>query len=200
MIWKTFTQYGGMATSSPSDTGRFRTDGPVFQSARRVSGFQKYSRDDSVTSVISPEGCAAILWKSNEKKQEAAGALKLTAPDLKKLGIVDEIVPEPPGGAHAHRERMFEILPETGMLVLKNSGKAAGDLAKGILQKGGGVTEHGGDVLEQGVGVLKDGTDAVRDGVGGLFNLIPGVRVPERERLPEPEVKVPEEVKKEVKE
>ena len=64
----------------------------------------------SIYAVISPEGCAAILWKSNEKKQEAARALKLTAPDLKKLGIVDEIVPEPPGGAHAHRERMFEIL------------------------------------------------------------------------------------------
>jgi acetyl-CoA carboxylase carboxyl transferase subunit alpha len=64
----------------------------------------------SIYSVISPEGCAAILWKSNEKKQEAARALKLTAPDLKKLGLVDEIVLEPPGGAHADRERMFEIL------------------------------------------------------------------------------------------
>ncbi len=64
----------------------------------------------SIYAVISPEGCAAILWKSNEKKQEAARALKLTALDLKRLGIVDEIVPEPPGGAHAHRERMFEIL------------------------------------------------------------------------------------------
>ncbi len=51
-------------------------------------------------SVISPEGCAAILWKDAEKTPEAAAALKLTAPDLVKLGIVDEVIPEPPGGAH----------------------------------------------------------------------------------------------------
>ena len=64
----------------------------------------------SIYSVISPEGCAAILWKSDEKKQDAAAALRLTAPDLQNLGIVDEIIPEPPGGAHADRDRMFEIL------------------------------------------------------------------------------------------
>jgi len=51
-------------------------------------------------SVISPEGCAAILWKDAEKTPEAAAALKLTAPDLMKLGIVDDVIAEPPGGAH----------------------------------------------------------------------------------------------------
>jgi acetyl-CoA carboxylase carboxyl transferase subunit alpha len=51
-------------------------------------------------SVISPEGCAAILWKDQEKKAEAADAMKLTAPDLLALGVVDEIIPEPQGGAH----------------------------------------------------------------------------------------------------
>jgi len=51
-------------------------------------------------SVISPEGCAAILWKDQEKKAEAAEAMKLTAPDLLALGVVDEIIPEPQGGAH----------------------------------------------------------------------------------------------------
>ena len=51
-------------------------------------------------SVISPEGCAAILWKDQERKSEAAEAMKLTAPDLLSLGVVDEIIPEPPGGAH----------------------------------------------------------------------------------------------------
>ncbi len=51
-------------------------------------------------SVISPEGCAAILWKDQEKKAEAAEAMKLTAPDLLELGVVDEIIPEPQGGAH----------------------------------------------------------------------------------------------------
>jgi acetyl-CoA carboxylase carboxyl transferase subunit alpha len=51
-------------------------------------------------SVISPEGCAAILWKDQERKAEAAEAMRLTAPDLKQLGVVDEIIPEPAGGAH----------------------------------------------------------------------------------------------------
>src|SRR5215472_11967582 len=54
----------------------------------------------AIYSVIPPEGCAAILWRDAGKKVEAADALKLTAPDLLKAGIVDEIVPEPPGGAH----------------------------------------------------------------------------------------------------
>ena len=51
-------------------------------------------------SVISPEGCAAILWKDQNRKAEAADAMKLTAPDLLQLGVVDAIIPEPPGGAH----------------------------------------------------------------------------------------------------
>jgi len=51
-------------------------------------------------SVISPEGCASILWRTAEKASEAAEALKLTAPQLQELGVVDEIVLEPLGGAH----------------------------------------------------------------------------------------------------
>jgi acetyl-CoA carboxylase carboxyl transferase subunit alpha len=51
-------------------------------------------------SVISPEGCAAILWKDQEKKAEAAEAMRLTAPDLLALGVVDAVIPEPLGGAH----------------------------------------------------------------------------------------------------
>jgi|SRR5581483_2483095 len=54
----------------------------------------------AIYSVIPPEGCAAILWRDASKKVEAAAALKLTAPDLLKAGIIDEIVPEPIGGAH----------------------------------------------------------------------------------------------------
>jgi acetyl-CoA carboxylase carboxyl transferase subunit alpha len=57
--------------------------------------------EHSVYSVISPEGCAAILWKDASRKKEAAEALKLTASDLAELAVIDEIVPEPPGGAHA---------------------------------------------------------------------------------------------------
>jgi len=55
----------------------------------------------AIYSVIPPEGCAAILWRDPAKKVEAAAALKLTAPDLLRAGIIDEIVPEPIGGAHA---------------------------------------------------------------------------------------------------
>lgn len=59
----------------------------------------------STYSVISPEGCAAILWKDQSRKAEAAEAMKLTAPDLLALDVVDAIVPEPLGGAHTdHRE------------------------------------------------------------------------------------------------
>lgn len=54
----------------------------------------------AVYSVIPPEGCAAILWRDSGKKVEAAAALKITAPDLLELGVIDEIVPEPIGGAH----------------------------------------------------------------------------------------------------
>ncbi len=57
----------------------------------------------AVYSVISPEGCAAILWRDGTRSREAAAALRITAPDLEAFGIVDEIVPEPPGGAHVNR-------------------------------------------------------------------------------------------------
>ena len=59
--------------------------------------------EHSVYSVISPEGCASILWKDSEKMREAAEALRLTAQDLQKLGVVDRIVDEPLGGAHRDR-------------------------------------------------------------------------------------------------
>ncbi len=59
----------------------------------------------STYSVISPEGCASILWKSADKAPEAAAAMKITSADLKRLGLVDEIVQEPLGGAHRNYER-----------------------------------------------------------------------------------------------
>jgi len=69
----------------------------------------------AIYSVIPPEGCAAILWRDPAKKVEAAAALKLTAPDLLKAGIIDEIVPEPIGGAHtdaAAAARMVDAVLE----------------------------------------------------------------------------------------
>jgi acetyl-CoA carboxylase carboxyl transferase subunit alpha len=68
--------------------------------------------EHSVYSVISPEGCASILWRDAGKAEEAAAAMKITAPDLVSLGIVDEIVPEPAGGAHASHEALFRSLDE----------------------------------------------------------------------------------------
>jgi acetyl-CoA carboxylase carboxyl transferase subunit alpha len=59
-------------------------------------------------SVISPEGCAAILWRDSEKKEEAAEALKVASHDLLELGIIDKIVPEPLGGAHRDPKKTFE--------------------------------------------------------------------------------------------
>jgi acetyl-CoA carboxylase carboxyl transferase subunit alpha len=59
--------------------------------------------EHSVYSVISPEGCASILWRTNEKASEAAEAMRITAADLQQLGVVDRIIPEPAGGAHRHR-------------------------------------------------------------------------------------------------
>lgn len=61
-------------------------------------------------SVISPESCSSILWRSWEYKEIAAEALKLTATDMKKLKLIDEIVREPSGGAHSNREKTFEIV------------------------------------------------------------------------------------------
>ncbi|OYU99940.1 MAG: acetyl-CoA carboxylase carboxyl transferase subunit alpha, partial [Verrucomicrobiales bacterium VVV1] len=56
--------------------------------------------ENAYYSVISPEGCAAILWKHRKHAPEAAEAMKLAAPDLKKLKLIDEVIPEPIGGAH----------------------------------------------------------------------------------------------------
>ncbi len=66
--------------------------------------------EHAVYSVISPEGCASILWRSSEQAKEAAEALKLTAEDLLKLGIIDEVIVEPLGGAHRDRARTIESL------------------------------------------------------------------------------------------
>jgi acetyl-CoA carboxylase carboxyl transferase subunit alpha len=64
-------------------------------------------------SVISPEGCAAILWKDQERKADAAEAMRLTAPDLLALRIVDEVIPEPLGGAHTDPEGTCRRVGET---------------------------------------------------------------------------------------
>jgi acetyl-CoA carboxylase carboxyl transferase subunit alpha len=66
--------------------------------------------ENSYYSVISPEGCAAILWKHRKHAPEAAAALKLTASDLKDFNLVDEVIPEPLGGAHQNQEAAITFL------------------------------------------------------------------------------------------
>lgn len=68
--------------------------------------------ENSFYSVISPEGCASIIWRDAAKAETAAAAMKITAKDLKELGIVDEIVPEPDGGAHTDHEAAARLLDE----------------------------------------------------------------------------------------
>jgi len=66
--------------------------------------------ENSIYSVISPEGCAAILWRDKAYAEEAARALRLTALDLLEFGLIDQIVPEPPGGAHTNHEEAGNLL------------------------------------------------------------------------------------------
>ena len=68
-------------------------------------GDRVYMLEHAYYSVISPEGCAAILWKDQSRVEEAANALKITSSHLKHLGIVDEVIPEPEGGAHNDPEQ-----------------------------------------------------------------------------------------------
>lgn len=66
--------------------------------------------EHSIYSVISPEGCASILWRSAENAKDAAEQLRLTAQDLHKLGVIDQVVPEPMGGAHRNPDLMMQTL------------------------------------------------------------------------------------------
>lgn len=68
--------------------------------------------EHAIYSVISPEGCAAILWRSADYRNEAARALRLTSSDLLSLGVADEVVPEPPGGAHTDPETAMAAAAE----------------------------------------------------------------------------------------
>ena len=89
----------------------------AFATASRVAMLQH-----SVYSVISPEGCASILWKDAEKMREAAEALRLTAQDLLKLGITDRVIAEPLGGAHRDREATIAAVGKTIAAMLDEMG------------------------------------------------------------------------------
>jgi acetyl-CoA carboxylase carboxyl transferase subunit alpha len=91
----------------------------AFATANRVAMLEH-----SVYSVISPEGCASILWKDAEKMREAAEALRLTAQDLKQLGVIDRIIPEPLGGAHRGKSATINAV-----------GRALSDMIDELVQK-----------------------------------------------------------------
>lgn len=92
--------------------------------------------EHSVYSVISPEGCASILWKDAEKMREAAEALRLTAQDLKKLGVIDRIIKEPLGGAQRGRDAAIaSVGSELALMLSELKGKSRTDLVKSRRQK-----------------------------------------------------------------
>ena len=103
----------------------------AFATANRVAMLEH-----SVYSVITPEGCASILWKDAEKMREAAEALRLTAGDLQKLGVIDRIVKEPVGGAQRGRKETIEAVGKAIEAMLKElSGKKPEALIKDRRQK-----------------------------------------------------------------
>lgn len=94
----------------------------AFATANRIAMLEH-----SIYSVISPEGCASILWKDAEKMREAAEALRLTAEDLKNLGVIDRIVKEPQGGAQRDREAAIEAVGRELRDALKRLSKLSGE-------------------------------------------------------------------------
>lgn len=79
-----------------------------------------YMLENAWYSVISPEGCAAILWRDNANAPQAAEALKLSAPDLLELGVIDKILPEPTGGAHRNHQLAAEIVKNELVATLRD--------------------------------------------------------------------------------
>jgi acetyl-CoA carboxylase carboxyl transferase subunit alpha len=103
----------------------------AFATANRIAMLEH-----SIYSVISPEGCASILWKDAEKMREAAEALRLTAQDLQKLGVIDRIVKEPLGGAQRGKKETMEAMGKALEAMLKElSGKKPEALIKDRREK-----------------------------------------------------------------
>ncbi len=111
----------------------------AFATANRIAMLEH-----SVYSVISPEGCASILWKDAEKMREAAEALRLTAQDLQKLGVIDRIITEPLGGAQRGRKETIEAVGKAIEAMLgEMSGKSSDWLIKDRRQKFLGMGSKG---------------------------------------------------------
>lgn len=96
-----------------------------------ASGNKVIMLEHSIYSVISPEGCASILWRDGDLAQDAATALKLTAQDLLNLGVIDAVVPEPVGGAHREKSKAFESVTDA----IANALDSLSDLDGAALKK-----------------------------------------------------------------
>ena len=92
--------------------------------------------ENAVYSILSPEGFASILWKDSSRSEEACGLMKLTAQDLSRFGIIDSVVPEPPGGAHRNPRAVFDALDNVLARELKSLRRQSGTaLAAGRYKK-----------------------------------------------------------------
>ena len=106
--------------------------------------------EHAVYSVISPEGCASILWRDSSRAEEAAQAMKITAPDLLALGLVDEIIAEPPGGAHVNPEQVFKSVDEVLSRQLRELGALSADaLVEARYQKFRQMGREGREFVDQ---------------------------------------------------
>lgn len=92
-----------------------------------ASSDRVYMLENSVYSVITPEGCASILWRNNANAQDAAEAMKVTAADLKKLEVIDEVIPEPMGGAHRAPDETIDVVGRVVSEAIAELSKLDGD-------------------------------------------------------------------------
>ena len=100
--------------------------------------------EHSIYSVITPEGCASILWRDAEKMREAAEALRLTAQDLSELGVTDRVIPEPLGGAHRDAAETIETVGDAISAMLSElDGKDAEEIRSNRRKKYLGLGARG---------------------------------------------------------
>ncbi len=92
-----------------------------------ASADRVYMLENSVYSVITPEGCASILWRNNANAQDAAEAMKVTAADLKKLEVIDDVIPEPMGGAHRAATETIDVVGRVVAEAIADLSKLDGD-------------------------------------------------------------------------
>ena len=102
----------GVAAIQAAKFSEALTDLQKVAYAAKMDKDQRLILEDAIYSVIPPEGCAAILWRDAAYKSQAAEAMRISAPDVHALGCVDDIVPEPPGGAHTDPAGAAQLLAE----------------------------------------------------------------------------------------